>query len=99
MMSLRLLVAAGLCLAAWAGDSAAAPPAGAAPGARARFADVQVRSAPDMTELRVGLPPDVELEDRTKKRPGDVAVDEIRLFFPTVKVDRSRLITVDDPIV
>ncbi len=62
-------------------------------------ADLQVRSSADSTEIRLGLPEAVGFEDRTQARPGQVAVDEIRLFFPGISVERSRLVAIGDQIV
>ena len=63
------------------------------------FADLQVRSTETATEILFGLADAATVEDRTKKRPGDVAVDEIRLFFPGASLERSRLVSVDDRII
>lgn len=76
------------------------PPARAQPPvAPVRIADLRVSSAADATDIVVGIPSTVPYQDRTRTRPGGVAVDEIRLFFPGVSLQRSRLITVGDPIV
>lgn len=69
------------------------------PSEPVRVADVQVRSSADATEIRLGIPESVVYEDRTRTRPGRVAVDEVRLFFTGVSLERSRLVSVGDRIV
>jgi LPS-assembly protein len=70
-----------------------------APPATRSFADLQVRSSEIATEILFALAESATFEDRTEKRPGGVAIDAIRLFFPGASLERSRLVSVDDRIV
>jgi hypothetical protein len=64
-----------------------------------RLADLRVRSGAQTTEIDLVVPEEVSIEDRSKVRPGQVVVDEVRLFFPGESLPRSRMITVGDRIV
>ncbi len=96
MNSLRVAIVVGLISSL---TVAVAPAQESAPVEVRSFADLQVRSTELATEIVFGLADAAAVEDRTKKKPGDVAVDEIRLFFPGTALERSRLVSVDDRII